>query len=486
MHRPQTPAGAPPIEIRLAEAIEDVKQALARAESQYVGAVLDRVVSGEAPATAEERLRSLEEACGSGRSHFAPQHLRFLVEPFLAHCRRLGPDLGRLSLMGDPLQTVGMAIRQWALTGEQALRALQGTVDDLFQAVPGGAPASPLAAWTVMANLHPFTQDTGELRPAGVQAGVIGMPRAFSDGGLLAWASLAHEAGGHAVLNGFPGFLDEARARAKQRLARRFRTGDAKGLAGYWDRCFEEAAADALGVLRLGPAMALGFIGAYRAGRSFQEEREDGVAGEPRLQGEDYDESHPSDVMRACLTASVTGRLPFAGRHAWRAALEREIARDVPPESRLGRLRVGAGEIRDAAGIFAEALLGAPLAGLGGLTLLRWRAWTDADEGIAQSLRRALRQGTPPDAGAVPGYRARHVLAGGILAAATASGGEPESPAGAVFQRMMSMLAQMQPTGDRAAPFPPARFRICGGGKERNIRPKQTRTVPETRCFSQI
>jgi hypothetical protein len=407
--------------LRLEDASRDVKQTLEIAILQYVDRLLGIARSGKK----DKALRSRKKSGGMDWDAVSESVLKDGWIESMAH----GP--------------------------------LQRVVRDLHAGFPLGAqethPAShrsrsappPIALWTLCREPRPFALAAGRLRRFGIHVGAIGMPKAFSQGGLLAWAALAHEVCGHSVLVAGSAVSLELKAKMKNALDRKFKRGSAKHLPMYWCGRFHEAVADCAGILNMGPAMAVGFIGAYRAGRALLDEM-DGIIGPgARLCSEDKDTLHPSDIFRGLLMASMIGNLDFRDREAWKKVLLEEVRKDLTPGGRLGKWRVSEESAFDAAEVISEVVVKAPLRSLDGRALGAIRNWRDEDEEKVARLQRALGEEIPKSGEAFPGSRAIHILSAGVIRISSPGN---TAPIGVVFRRTHALIAALGASDEHARP----------------------------------
>ncbi|HKP94994.1 MAG TPA: hypothetical protein VJ385_04480 [Fibrobacteria bacterium] len=468
--------------LNLQPAIQDVREALFQGQFQFAESILKRLFEGTESAR-EITARQLEKAARDRWKKFHPWHLHTAVDPFLAFLHAHPEAIPETSVQGSRLQILAQAVIQNGSEGSDGLIPLREVVEDLYDGflsddfrerikgpMRGSGLMPPLVEWTLAPDMRPFTLDERRLKKLGVHCGVIGMPRSFSRGGLLVWASLAHEVCGHAVLNAYPGALDPVRAEVNAALKRRFAAGPAAQLPEYWDRCFEEAAADCLGILRLGPAMAVGFIGAFRSGRAFLAERNGAASLSPGLGREDYDRHHPSDLFRALLMTSLCGRLAFRKRQEWKRILMAEIAKDFGPAAPGG---IPWEDVRESTEIFAGSFLDTPMESFSGLSMGRLRNWSDWDEATAAATQSLIAMERREASAQRPtGLHATHALAAAILLAAS-DGNRIRIPV--LFRRLMSLLKSIH-AEKRPAPSPivPVRARL----KPERSGPCSTRTDP--------
>jgi hypothetical protein len=163
----------------------------------------------------------------------------------------------------------------------------------------------PLALFQSVSD-GPFTIESDLMKEKfGLSIGIVSLPAAYRDHPAL-WCSLAHEVGGHDVVDADDGLAVEMIAKTRALLTPVFaprRNLDTATLnALIWSYWMEEAAADVYGVLNMGPTFAInlaGFLAAFRAKRRGQTQ-----AGDPfvsidtaELPTGDMD-VHPIDLLR--------------------------------------------------------------------------------------------------------------------------------------------------------------------------------------------
>lgn len=265
----------------------------------------------------------------------------------------------------------------------------------------------PLVRWGNPAD-GPYTWPVETLATFGVGTGIVNLPPAYARGGLAAWASLGHETCGHDVLNAFRDLLPELRRVVSRALDG---AGVSDGLTEHWMRGFEEAAADVMGVLNLGPSAALADLAFFRA--CYRAGTKPGVN-----MKEDPADEHPLDLLRVYLGASVVRGLRFAGADEWASTLEREARQDTRDATlRVGGREVPLSDARTSAAVFARAMTSSRLDALDQLALGEVQNWRDADQRIAE---RKMRQLAAKRGGAVSvgaGEYAAHVMAGALMGA---------------------------------------------------------------------
>lgn len=382
-----------------------------------------------------------------------PQYRTAVGEPLVKLLDRLGAS-GYASLLArDPDRegTAGMlldvaqaVLQQGEGAGGRATGAFQEVVSDLydgFVAAEGRKGVKPPDAGTLPPLVRWGSQETGPYTwpaPAtavlGVKAGVVSLPIANADGGLLAWPALAHETAGHDILEADDGLSRQLAGAVTERLSDE-RIDPA--IASYWAARIDETAADVLGVLNMGPAAAVGLVGYFRAlngaYRGTAALRNVGRADDP----------HPADIARAWLAAETVRLLSFDGAGRWADRLTAEIDRDLG-KVWLGGTQVSTGAARASAAAVARAIVQTRLPALEGRSLGEIQGWTNEDEAIVASLRQQLASGASgARAGGAPGKYAQgayaaHAVAAGVYEAV--AGGQPP---GQVTRELVAMLDAM-------------------------------------------
>lgn len=383
--------------------------------------------------------RRLRRLLVASRRRLPGAYRRAVLEPLLAHLDALGPrGVGRLLRSPDDRQRAAClldlvdAVRQ--ARGAPATRALQEVVSDLYDGflaaeardgvrAQAHATLPPLVKWG-HPELGPYTWPVTWTRVLGARAGVVGFPPAARRRGLLLWAALSHETAGHDLLAATPGLEAELSRLVRGALGPR-RAG------GYWAERIGEAASDVLGILNMGPVVALAIQLHLRGLRA-------NAGGPDRLRGRGpaRQRAHPGEAARAYLGAAVVRKLRFPGAAAWAAALEREVDGDVRV-LRLGAARFSREEARRMAARLAQVLLHRPIAALGGHTLAGIQAWSGRDERVVARLGRLLASGDRVSRRLGAGAYAAHAVA--AAAGAALAGGDPER----LQARMIEVLAAM-------------------------------------------
>ncbi len=401
-----------------------------------------RLPSAERRAVAEPLLRTLDRLGASG------------------YARLLAADPDRVGAAGLVLDVAQAVLQRGEGYESRATAAFQEVVSDLYEGFlsaedrrgvkpPDHGAVPPLVRWGSAA-VGPYTWPATATAALDVEAAIVSLPWPNAKGGLLAWPALAHETAGHDVLAADDGLRDElARVVKREVVAERM----APELASYWADRIDEAAADVLGVLNMGPAAAVGLVGFVRAMRG-------AGGGTATLSGSGAaDGSHPADVARAYLVAETVRLLSFRGAARWADRIAAEADRDAG-KIRLGGLAVTAGVAKASAAVVARAVVKTRLSALEGHALGEIQDWRDRDEKVVAELRSEIRAGAEG-----PG-RMRASLATGAYAAHAVAAAVYEALAGTTppqvaMERMVDLLARM--SSRRGDPKPAPRAQPAGG-----------------------
>ncbi len=205
--------------------------------------------------------------------------------------------------------------------------ALREIISDLYKnfqdefctsVAPHACPsfASPVPNWS-NEDLSTFSDPKWLCRSLGVNASIVNVPSRYAKAATLAWGCLPHEVAGHDLLAAYPGALNELLGHVKTVLSENRLEHTFK----YWERWFEEATSDVLGVLNMGPAAAFALIGFLKT------EGEETVY---RLSSTgDTDDEHPIDLVRGFLVADAAGSLVFGGAATYAFQLRTLVSEDV-------------------------------------------------------------------------------------------------------------------------------------------------------------
>jgi hypothetical protein len=450
----------------LDQCVDDVKRALAMQDRvMYFTTDYNQLM---------DRLRSSEV-----QNAFPQIYQQTVLNPFVTYLERLGA-WGFSSVFagqGNPqteflraiLPDVAEALLQ---NGEQfavkATNAFQEVISDLYDGFLGeqarisnttGMPIKPpdrgvlpgIVKWG-NPDAGPYTWPVDATAEIGVGAAIVSLPPAHRNGGLLAWTALPHETAGHNILHADTGLLEE--------LGNKVYAGVLAGvrdpfLANYWKQCIDETASDVLGILNTGPTTGMGLIGYFR-----------GLVG-GSLRNVGYlppSDTHPIDVLRGFLAASVVSRCSFSGAKEWSDVIRAETRKDlgtlylVDPRTRRYHLLSQQNAIRSA-DIVAHVILNSKLSTLEGHSLLEIQDWTNEDQQKVDRLAQLLSAGQElTDEFKNSGYDAAHVVA-----AATQEAFRGAAPVQTLFDRMVVFLDVMHQynTVWNMAPGSPTNACVC-------------------------
>lgn len=376
---------------------------------------------------------TLRQRLARARLRLPPLYRDTVYDPFVATLTRLGQRGFDAVLARDPqgqqearlLFDIAQAILQQADNYRQlATDGYQEVISDLYDGFlsaedrrgvkpPDRSVIAPLVKWGEPAS-GPYTWPVDAAGSFGLKTGIVSMPPATAERGLLAWAALGHETAGHDIMGADTGLAAEMR-QAVHTAVLKAKLGEE--LATYWSDRIDETASDVMGILNMGPVAAIGLVGFLRAF----------VGGRLRNEGP-ADDPHPADIVRGYLGAEVVRLLNFAERSAWANAISRATDRDLSLIV-LADVEISRAVARKAAVAVARALVHGKLATLEGHALGEIQNWADRDEAIVA----AINQGrVPADA------YAAHVVAAGCVATIGASG----SVSG-IFARTLATLKTM-------------------------------------------
>lgn len=262
------------------------------------------------------------------------------------------------------------------------------------------------------------------------------------------WLVDGHEVGGHSIYTAVNNFLTEMGDAVEQKVRAGLRSGAVKlstntvrfavptgamfggrttvsmaeFLSVLWRSWLHEICADAAGLLNMGPMFTNGLILNLALERPNWELSAVSVFDARRGFTE-----HPADIVRALLSIEMLAKLNFprAGAYAklMRERLE-EIQMDLPETvdwiTRTGThaVDVKVSDIQAILPLVADAMLNSQLKCLSNKALLNIMPWTGTDEKAVRLAAAALLKGhgEAPDS-----VQARHVVAGSLMAAESAS-----------------------------------------------------------------
>jgi hypothetical protein len=364
-------------------------------------------------------------------------------DPLVAAVNSLTPgDFAWLQKLPDntPFWDAVQAVLQNASQYEaKATDAFQEVVGDLYDGFlsaedrvgvkpPDYGVIPPLVKWG-NPDFGPYTWPVEALLGLKIGIGVVSLPPAHAKGGLLGWATLGHETGGHDILGADEGLLREI---ADVTHAALLRKGQPEWMAAYWSDRIDETASDVLGLINMGPAAGIGMVGYFRglmgAWTGVAKLRSDGPEDDP----------HPGDIVRGYLAAATVRLLTFKQKQAWANAIESETEKDITTIQLAGH-KITPANAKLVANIVARAIADTPLQTLELRSLRSIQDWKDADEAIAATLKAALVKGHTaiPKAAAETSY-ATHVVAAAVSAAVLG-----EATPAKLFPAMVGMLKIM-------------------------------------------
>ena len=391
------------------------------------------------------------------RETLAPIYRESFYDRYVAVLNGLGPAGFQDVLLNSPgaaelMMDAAHAILQ---NGEKyeaaALDAFQEVVSDLYDGflsaedraavkppdlgivpplVKFGNPEYGPYTWPIEAtSSFSLTED------GGLGAAIVSLPPANARMGLLAWAALGHETGGHDILSADIGLKSELIAVVRKALE----DAGLPALAGYWSSRIDETASDVLGILNMGPAAAIGLIVFFRGFGQDSRLRVNGPSSDP----------HPADILRGYLAAATVRALSFSEADSWAELLLAETNSDL-----AGRAIVVEDEpisVEDAlrsAEVVARAIASTPLASLEGTALIQIQDWRDSDEEIVDGVRTTLISCKPTPSEWAPGVYAAHVVAAAVTAALSG-----QAEVGSAFQRMVAILKSMHDANPSFGPL---------------------------------
>jgi len=388
-------------------------------------------------------VRAILAALAPVRDTLPPAYRKAFYDPLVASVNSLAAgDFAWLKKHPDqtPFWDAVQAVLQNAAGYEaNATDAFQEVVGDLYDGflsaedrasvkLPDREVIPPLVKWG-NPNDGPYTWPVDSMRGLDIAVGIVNLPPAQARRGLLAWATLGHETGGHDILGADIGLLAEV---ATVTHAALLKAGQPEWMASYWSDRIDETASDVLGLLNMGPAAGIGMIGYFRGLLGAWE-------GKTRLHSDGpADDPHPADVVRGYLAAATVRLLGFSQNKAWANAIEAEADKDVTSIKLAGH-PVSVASAKPAAAIVAQAIAQTKLKALEKHTLQSIQDWKDADEDIVAKLQVRLVLGkTSVPARIAEATYATHVVAAAVTAAVFA-----EATPAVLFASMIGMLKRM-------------------------------------------
>lgn len=414
-------------------------------------AIRDRDPGPSDPRQFDDLMARLTDA----KAGLAPIYQQAMFEPFVATLTALGEaEFNRIlasDVNNDRAGRLMMDIAQALLQpGEgfqhESLRAFQELVSDLYDGflsaedrrgvkpldrgvtapmVKFGEPRSGPYTWPIEA-----TSSFRVTGTTGLNSTVVSLPPSSGRRGLMAWSSIGHETAGHDILSADRGL----KAELSDCVASALTAGGLRSLASYWSERIDETASDVMGILNMGPAAGIGLIAFFR-----------GFDGLLRSEGLD-DDPHPSDVMRGFLASATVRSLAFDDHNRWADLIRGETLKDVRRITVGGRA-ISAAHAEKSATIVATTIVTTRLRSLERTPLGRIQNWHNADEKVADRLRRLLTSSAPLPANFGSDAFAAHAVAAAVMAALA---GDAEIPD--LQMRMICMLNVMH---DQNASFGP-------------------------------
>ena len=404
-------------------------------------------------------FHSLTGRLVSARAHFPPVYTDAVVDPFLAALQSLGQQGFTQILMQDPrrvsvagtLFDITQAILQRGEGFEKnATDAFQEVVGDLYDgflsaedrkgvAPPENATVAPLIKWGNPAD-GPYTWPIDATHPFGLKCGaIVNLPPSHSRRGIIGWAALGHETGGHDILHAYAGMEDQLAGAVFKAL--KSQSGLNSLLPNYWASRIDETASDVMGILNMGPAAAIGVIGYFRGLNA-------AFGGSPSLRNEGQaDDPHPADIVRGYLASSVVSLLSFDEASAWSEVLKKETDNDLD-EVVLEGQKVSQADAQLSAQVVAETVVRTQLLTLESHALGDIQDWRNQDEQLVVQVRQALGTAGALPADQTPRIFAAHVVAGALMEI-LAGRDAPDL----VFERMKSMLDVMHKANPTFGPL---------------------------------
>jgi len=399
-------------------------------------------------------LRGRLETC---RDRLPPLYRTAVYDPFVAKLDNLGQQGFTKILLSDPnregiaglLLDIAHAILQNGEGFQQrATDGFQELVSDLFDGFlsaedrkavnpPDQGAIPPLVKWG-NPDFGPYTWPVDATISFDVQAPIVNLPPANARHGILAWAALGHETGGHDILHADTGLLQELADKVNQGL-HSAKLGDP--FPDYWSERIDETASDVLGVLNLGPAAGIGLVGYFRGLNA-------AFTGSATLRNNGPDQDpHPADILRGFLAACCVRRLKFSGAAAWAAVIEDETRKDVTT-IRLSGVTISEEDARKSADVVAEVIMQAKLHALENHSLGYIQNWRNTDELIVQQLRGLLTTVGQLPTKLESGIYAAHAVAAAVTAALSQNANIP-----LLFDRMLGILKKMHDSNPSWGPL---------------------------------
>jgi hypothetical protein len=401
--------------------------------------------TGPGDPTEYSNLLGRLEAC---RSKLPPLYRDTVYKPFVDKLNEIGQNAFNTILLKDPrrentgglMMDIAQSILQnGELYNDIATDAFEEVISDLYDGFlssqdrkgiksPDLIVVPPLVKWG-NPDFGPYTWPIDATHQAfNVRAAVVNLPPSNARHGLLAWSALGHETAGHDILHADDGLEEELSQQIQLELKKQ---NIGFGLDDYWSSRIDETASDAMGILNMGPAAAIGLIGYFRGLNA-------AYTGKPKLRSDGpKDDPHPADILRGYLGASVVQLLGFDGASAWANIIEQETNKDVGV-IKLNGVTVSPKVAHQSAEIVAGVLTSYKSRVLQGHALIEIQDWRNADEEKVSILRKILTTNIPLPLDLTTGLYAAHVVAAAVMEALSKDSNIP-----IVFSRMISILKAM-------------------------------------------
>lgn len=358
------------------------------------------------------------------------------------------PQDDQTAFLQQIIPDAALAILSYEGTTLQGINAFQEIVSDLYDGFLSdetrvsqqtGKPINPPTYGVIPPlvkfgnpDAGPYTWPGDATQQAfGMGCGIVNLPPAQMQGGLIAWSALGHETGGHDVTHADKGLLDELAQQVQAALLQKFQSSD---LANYWANCIDESSADVCGYLNMGPSLGIGLIGYFRA------------LGDGKLRSSgSSDDPHPIDLLRGYLGAAVVKRLHFQDAAVWSQTITAETQKDndtlqlVDADGNPHPFPVSFDIAIASADVVAEVIMQSQLTTLQGHALQELQDWKDQDQAIVDNLVSILRSdGHLPASLQGPGFYAAYVIAAATQAALQDGANIPT-----LFSEMQAFLGTM-------------------------------------------
>lgn len=381
-----------------------------------------------------------------------------VFDPFFSKLQELGEIGFNSILLNDKKRDrdagVMLDIAQTILQNAEgynqlAIDAFQEVVSDLYDGFlseedrrgikkPNHMTIAPLVKFG-LPELGPYTLPVEVARNAfNVQTTIVSLPPAHTKFGLLGWATLAHETGGHDILNADDGLLKELSIIVNEELQRK---GFKDDIPEYWSSRIDETASDVLGILNMGYAAAIGLIGYFRG-------IEESFGREPKLRNKSgAKDEHPVDILRGYLAASTVRLLSFTGALEWGKIIEDETNKDLL-EIKIGDKIISSEVAKKSAEIVAKAIAETKLTSLENHSLREIQDWGDIDEGLVIQL-----EGILNTANKLPVFIESGMYAAHVVSAAVVSALSREADLDMIFSKMLIILKMMHSSNPSWGPL---------------------------------